>query len=90
MSVKKTMDKTMAALENTKSKICSVYEFVNGLSLRNKANFDLSVKSKKTKFPMWKFCFGYNKEIRVMPVVLCSLAVIFAVGTIMCIVNDDE
>lgn len=83
MSVKKTMDKTMTALEDTKTKIMKTFDFINSLSVRNKANFDLSVKSDKAIIPLWKYSVGYNKEIRVMPVILCMIAGLVAVCTAM-------
>ncbi|MBQ7399149.1 MAG: hypothetical protein IJW06_01630 [Clostridia bacterium] len=90
MSVKKTMDKTMTTLENAKKKTLKAYNFVNGLSVRNKANFDLSVKHDKSIVPLWKYGFGYNKEIRVMPVILCMIAAMIAVCTAMKIGNNSD
>ncbi len=90
MSVKKTMDKTMTALEDTKTKIVKTYKFINGLSVRNKAGFDLSVKSDKYALPIWKYGFGYTKEIRVMPVLLCFVAGLLAVCTAMKIGNHCD
>jgi len=40
MSVKSSMDKTMTALEKGKTKIVRLYDFVNGLTVKNKASFD--------------------------------------------------
>lgn len=90
MSVKMMMDKTMTALECAKSKICKTYNLVNGLSVRNKASFDISVRHDKSKFPLWKYGFGYNKEIRVMPIVLCVLAAMVTVCTAMKIGNHSD
>lgn len=83
MSVKGSMDKTMTALECAKRKIVKTYNFINGMSIKNKANFDLSVKHDKAFAPLWKYGFGYNKEIRVMPIVLCMIAAMVTVCTAM-------
>lgn len=85
MSSKRTLDKTMTALENTKTKTVRIFEFVKGLSVRNKMCFDLSVKSDKAIMPVWKYAFGYNKEIRVMPVLFSVLAGFVTVITAMMI-----
>ena len=69
MSVKKSMDKTMAALDNGKTRVVRLYDFVNGLSVKNKANFDIQLKSDKFFAPLFRHSIGYNKEIRVMPIV---------------------
>lgn len=81
MSSKRTLDKTMTALENTKIKTVRVYDFIKGLSVRNKMSFDLSVKSDKAIMPVWKYAFGYNKEIRVMPMLLAVIAALITVCT---------
>ena len=62
MSVKKSMDKTVAALEHGKTKIVRVYDFMRGLSVKNKASFDIQLKSDKCFAPLCRHCFGYNKE----------------------------
>lgn len=81
MSSKRTLDKTMTALENTKTKTVKAYEFIKGLSVRNKMCFDLSVKSDKAIMPIWKYSIGYSKEIRVMPMLLAVLAALMTVCT---------
>ena len=70
MSVRRNMDKTMTALENGKTKIVGLYDFLSGLSVRNKLNFDVALKSEKSVFPVWKKSVGYNKEFRIMPCIL--------------------
>ena len=90
MSVKKTMDKTLTALESAGKKTVSVYEFVKGMSVKNKASFDLSVKSDKSVIPVWRYGFGYTKEIKVFPIVLYALAAILAVGTAMMIGKNTD
>ena len=90
MSVKNTMDKTMTALEDAKTKCCKVYDFVNNLSVRNKANFDLSIKHGKYSLPIWRYGFGYVKEIRVMPVLMCFIAGLIAVFTAVGIANHSD
>lgn len=86
MSVMKTMDKTSAALERGKTKIVKVYDFMRGLSVKNKASFDIQVKSDKCFAPLCRHSFGYNKEFRVMPIVLSVMGVmtLFAAIKIAC------
>lgn len=81
MSVKKTMDKTTTALENAGKKVMKIYNLVNGMSVKNKANFDISVKTDKSIVPIWRYGVGYVKEIRVMPVILYVLAALITVCT---------
>ena len=76
MSVRRSMDKTMTALENGKTKIVGLYDFLSGLSVRNKLHFDVALKSEKSVFPVWKKSVGYNKEFRIMPCVLVILGII--------------
>ena len=90
MSVKNKMDKTMTALEDTKTKIVKTYKFINGLSVRNKAGFDLSVKSDKYALPIWRHGFSYTKEIKVMPIILCLAAGLLAVCTAIKIGNHCD
>ena len=75
MSVRTSMDKTMTALENGKTKMVGLYDVVSGMSVKNKANFDIQVKSDKSVMPMWKKNIGYDKEIRLMPVIWGVMAV---------------
>ena len=90
MSVKKTIDKTMTALETAKTRCEKFFELVNGLSIRNKANFDVSVKHKKYALPIWRYGFGYTKEIRVMPILLCLVAGMIAVCTALKIASHSD
>lgn len=76
MSVKKSMDKTAAALECGKTKIVRLYDFMSGLSIKNKASFDIQLKSDKYFAPMCRHSFGYNKEFRVMPIVWGIMGVV--------------
>ena len=74
MSVMKSIDKTAAALERSKTKIVRLYDFVSGLSIKNKANLDIQVKSDRCFAPLCRHSFGYSKEFRVMPVIWTVLA----------------
>lgn len=76
MSVKKSMDKTVAALENGKTKIVKLYDFVNGLSVKNKASFDIQLKSDKFFAPVCRHGFSYNKEFKVMPIILGAVGIV--------------
>ena len=76
MSVRKSMDKTMTALENGKTKIVGLCDFLSGLSVRNKLHFDVALKSEKSVFPLWKKGIGYNKEFRIMPCILVIMGVL--------------
>ncbi len=65
------------ACEDTKcaaKKMVKTFDFVKGLSIKNKFNFDLQVKSNKSVFPIYKYSTGYNKEWRVMPIILAAMA----------------
>lgn len=83
MSLKCNLDKTMTALENVKNKTVKVFQFVRGLSVRNKMTFDVSVKSDRAVMPIWKRSFGYNKEIRVMSAILIMAGVLAAMFAVM-------
>lgn len=84
MSVRKKLDRTVTALENGKTKIVGLYDLLNGLSVRNKASFDVTLKSESSVFPVWKKSMGYNKEFRIMPViwVLVGLVALKAAMTV--------
>lgn len=90
MSVKNTIDKTMTALETAKTRCEKFFSLVNSLSIRNKMNFDLSVKHNKYSLPIWRYGFGFTKEIRVMPILLCMLAGLIAVCTALKIANHSD
>ena len=70
------MDKTMTALENGKTKMVGLYDFLSGLSVKNKMNFDVRLDSDKASSSVWKKSLCYDKEFRVMPFILVSLAVL--------------
>ena len=70
------MDKTMTALENGRTRIVRLYDVISGLSVRNKMNFDVALKSDRSVFPVWKKSVGYNKEFRIMPVVWVLLGLL--------------
>ena len=76
MSVKSSMDKTMTALENGKTKMVGLYDILSGLSVKNKMNFDVRLDSDKASSSVWKKSFSYDKEFRVMPFIWISLAVL--------------
>ena len=69
MSVKKCMGKTAAALCESRTKMVKLYDFLRGLSIKNKASFDIQLKSDKSFVPICHRGFSYNKEFRVMPIV---------------------
>ena len=73
MSVKNSMDRTMTAFQEGKTKMVKLYDFIGGLSVKNKMNFDIQLKSDKCFAPLCRHSFGYNKEFRVMPVILCTV-----------------
>ena len=58
MSVKMCMDKTAAAFDNGKTKIVRFYDFVKGLSIKNKASLDVQIKSDKCFMPLSRYSFG--------------------------------
>lgn len=76
MSVKNSMDKTMTALEKGKTKIVRLYDFVNGLTVKNKASFDIQLKSDKFFAPVCRHGFCYNKEFRIMPIILSAAGLV--------------
>ena len=89
MSVKKSMDKTMAALDNGKTRIVRFYDFVSGLSIKNKASFDVQVKSDKFFAPLCRHSFGYNKEFKVMPIVYGAFCVMMLFAAIRIAMSRD-
>lgn len=90
MSVKKSIDKTVTALENGKTKIVKLYDFVSGLSVKNKASFDIQFKSDKFFAPMCRYGFSYNKEFKVMPIILGVTGVLFLMTLVGMVFSDKE
>ena len=43
MSVKNSVDKTMTALENGKTRMVGLYDVISGLSVKSKANLDVGI-----------------------------------------------
>lgn len=76
MSVKKCMGKTVAALEKGKTGMVKLYDFVRSLYIKNKACFDIQLRSDKSCFPICRHGFSYNKEIRVMPIIWCMIGIV--------------
>lgn len=65
MSVKTGIDKTVTALENGKEKISNFYDTMSGLSVKNKANFDIQVTSDGKQEPVCMRSYGYSREFKV-------------------------
>lgn len=70
MSMRKSMDKAMTALDNGASKLKGFYRFMKGLSFRGKAGIDLQVKNDRRLQPLCKCAFKCDKEIKILPLIL--------------------
>lgn len=90
MSVKKSIDKTVTALENGKTRIIKLYDFVSGLSVKNKASFDIQLKSDSFFAPLCRHGFSYNKEFKIMPLILGTAGVLFLMTIVGAIASDKE
>ena len=73
MSVKKCVGKTAAALGKGKTRMIKLYDFMRSLYIKNKACFDIQLKSDKSCIPVCRHGFSYNKEVRVMPIIWCMV-----------------
>ena len=85
MSVKMSIDRTVTALEKEKTKVIKLYEFMRGLSVKNKACFDIQLKSDKSFAPIFRYGFSYNKEWKIMPIILgalCVLALVISASSV--------
>lgn len=78
MSVKKCMDKTLTALEKKKTKMKKTCEYLKGLTVKNRARVDIQLKSDKAPLPAYKRSFAWCKEVRLVPLVLATTGVLFA------------
>ncbi len=87
MSMRKSMDKAMTTLENGTSKVKSFYKFMSGLSFKSKANIDLQLKSKKRLSPIYRFGFNCDKEIKVLPIILAAMGILF-IMSMLCSSKD--
>ena len=76
MSVRNSVYKTMTALENGKTRMVGLYDVLSGLSVKNKASFDVRLKSDKSVFPTWSKSVSWDKEFRIMPVVWLLIGMI--------------
>lgn len=76
MSVKNSVDKTMTALENGKTRMVGLYDVISGLSVKSKANLDVRLKSDKSVFPVWKKSVSWDKEMHLMPVIWVMTAML--------------
>lgn len=77
MSVKKSIDKTLTALEKKKTKMVKTCEYLKGLTVKNRARVDIQLKSDKVPFPTYKRSFAWCKEVRVVPLVLSIVTILF-------------
>lgn len=84
MSVKKCMGKTVAALDKGKTKMIKLYDFMRSLYIKNKACFDIQLKSDKSFVPLCRHGFSYNKELRVMPIIWC----IIGIGAVLSVIKS--
>ncbi|MBE6681045.1 MAG: hypothetical protein E7600_02000 [Ruminococcaceae bacterium] len=82
MSFTNGMDKTSSVMTKGKEKIKSFCSFVDGLTVKNKANFDIQLKSDKSFTPICKHSFGYNKEIKLKHIII-ALSVLAAVAAML-------
>lgn len=82
MSVKKCIGKTVNTFNRGKMKIVKCFNFVKSLSVKNKACFDIQLKSDKSFVPLWRSGFSYSKEFRVMPVIWCLVGAVAMLSAI--------
>lgn len=87
MSIRKTMDKAMTAMENGTTGIKRFYKFMKGLSFKSKANVDLQIKSGKRLSPLCRCGFSCDKEIRILPILYGVIGVAFLM-MILCSSKD--
>lgn len=70
MSMRKSIDRAMTAVDNGTTRIKGFYRFMKGLSFRGKAGVDLQVKSDRRLHPLCKCAFKCDKEVRILPLLL--------------------
>ncbi len=75
MSMRKSIDKAMTALDNGTSRVKTFYRFMKGLTFRGKAGVDLSVKSDRRLHPLCKCALKCDKEIRILPALLWFMGI---------------
>ncbi len=69
-TLKQGVNKTKAAAQKT----INAFDFMRGLSIKNKLNYDIQVKSDKTIFPLWRQSINFNKEFKIMPIIYAAMA----------------
>lgn len=89
MSVKNCVDKTTTALKMGKNKTVGLYNFLKSISVKNKACFDLQIKSDKCFVPLWKRGFSYNKEWRIMPLVWIVMGILTVLAFMKSLMSKD-
>ena len=80
MSLINGMDKTSSVMTKGKEKVARFCSFVDGLTVKNKANFDIQLKSDRSFTPVCKHSFGYNREFKLKHILfaLAALAAVMA------------
>lgn len=76
MSVKNGMCTKSAVMTGVREKFSKFCSFFDGLTVKNKANFDVQLKSEKSFAPICKHSFGYNKEFKLKHILLAAAALV--------------
>ena len=87
MSCKCNIDKTKTALMNGMEKISKTHSFLKSLSIKSKFDINCQLKSNKKFNPLYRFSYGCDKEIRVMPIIYTLLG-LFAIITVFSARDD--
>lgn len=88
MSMRKSLDKAMTAVENGTGETKRIFKFIKGLSFRGKANAELQLKSNKKLSPLCKCYFNCDKEIKLFPIMLTAGVILFIMS--LCCMKEKK
>lgn len=83
MMMKKCMNDMCKMYCDAKRGMNTGMNFLNSLSLKNRSDIDVSLKSSDREKPIWGCKFNCNKEIKVLPVIGIILGVML-IMTLLC------
>ncbi len=84
MTMNNCMTKFNNMQKDLKKDVRKKIDFLNGLTLNNNSDVDLSINSKHREKPLFNFKCNCKKELRIMPILIAVLGIL-----LICIMASD-
>jgi len=92
MNMKKELDTVCDTCKSAKKGLRNCIDFIDGISIKSKADIGMTVKSKRKVKPLWGFQLNCDKEIKLWPIIGIVLGVMLIATLLsdMCCCGKDD